>query len=178
MADRKQRAIAWFFAIIFIISSSIVSVAVIYEIIQSNKKDDISEQLNSSDKEETNVNALKGKPLAGFTPVTEVKELQKIDTVEGTGDVVKATDIVTVDYTGAIASTGVVFESSKDIGKPATFPLNEVIKGWTQGVPGMKVGGTRRLLIPSELAYGSQASPTIPANSALVFDITLHKIGE
>jgi FKBP-type peptidyl-prolyl cis-trans isomerase len=60
------------------------------------------------------------------------------------------------------------------MGRPITFPLTGVIKGWQQGVPGMKVGGTRRLLIPSEMAYGAQSpAPNIPANSDLVFDIEL-----
>src|SRR5205085_521848 len=97
-------------------------------------------------------------------------------TTPGTGDTVKPNATVTVDYTGAVASTGVIFQSSKDSGQPVSFPLSGVIKGWTQGIPGMKVGGTRRLLIPASLAYG--ATPPqgsgIPANADLVFDVTMH----
>ena len=63
------------------------------------------------------------------------------------------------------------------MGRPITFPLNGVIQGWQDGVPGMKVGGTRRLLIPAAQAYGSASpSPSIPANSDLVFDIELVEI--
>lgn len=117
--------------------------------------------------------------LEDFTPVETVTELQIIDRTEGTGDVAKAGDTVTVDYTGAIAATGHVFQSSKDFGKPISFGLDQVIKGWTDGIPGMKVGGTRRLIIPAEQAYGSRPpfGSGIPADAPLVFDVTLHAIG-
>jgi FKBP-type peptidyl-prolyl cis-trans isomerase len=116
--------------------------------------------------------------LDDFTPVENVESLQIIDLTEGTGDTVSAGDTVTVDYTGAIAATGHVFQSSKDFGKPITFGLGQVIKGWGDGIPGMKVGGTRRLLIPADQAYGSTPpyGSGIPADAALVFDVTLHEI--
>lgn len=117
---------------------------------------------------------LEGTQLSGFTPVPQVTTLEKIDTIEGTGAEVAPDATVTVHYTGAIASTGVIFQSSHDFGEPVTFGLSQVISGWTDGVPGMKVGGTRRLVIPAEQAYGaSSPAPNIPANSDLVFDIEL-----
>jgi FKBP-type peptidyl-prolyl cis-trans isomerase len=110
-----------------------------------------------------------------FTPVDKVAELQKIDLVEGTGEEVQPGATITAHYTGAVAASGEVFQSSRDFGKPITFGLGQVIQGWTEGVPGMKVGGKRRLLIPAEQAYG--ATPPygsgIPANADLVFDIEL-----
>lgn len=113
--------------------------------------------------------------MQDFTPVEEVPELQKIDLVTGGGDEAGPGNTVTVHYTGAIAASGQVFQSSHDFGKPVTFGLNQVIKGWTDGVPGMRVGGKRRLVIPAEQAYG--ATPPygsgIPANAPLVFDIEL-----
>lgn len=179
--SKTDRAIAGFFAAIFIISSSIVSIAVIYEIIQNNKnKNKPAETSNSTKSKENNVNKLQGTPLANYTPQTSIKELQKIDTTPGTGQEVKAGETVTVDYTGAVASTGIIFQSSKDAGQPVSFPLSGVIAGWSQGVPGMKVGGTRRLLIPANLAYGNNppSGSGIPAGADLVFDITLIKIGK
>lgn len=117
---------------------------------------------------------LEGTKLAGFTPVAAVPELQIIDLVEGTGDIVPENATITAHYTGALCKDGTIFQSSHDFGKPITFGLNQVIKGWTQGVPGMKVDGTRRLIIPSALAYGSvRAAANIPPNSDLVFDIEL-----
>lgn len=123
-----------------------------------------------------NTTPLEGTQLQDFTPLgsNKVPELQINDTVVGTGEEVPAGATVTVHYTGALCADGTIFQSSKDFGDPITFGLDQVIKGWTQGVPGMKVGGTRRLTIPSEMAYGSvRAAANIPANSDLVFDIEL-----
>jgi len=121
---------------------------------------------------------LEGTTLTGFEPVQEVKELEIFDTVEGTGEEVAADATVTAHYTGAVCATGVIFQSSHDMGQPATFPLGHVIEGWQKGVPGMKVGGTRRLIIPAAQAYGSSSpSPLIPPNSDLVFDIELVSVG-
>lgn len=121
---------------------------------------------------------LQGSQLADFTPC-KVDTLQIIDVKVGTGTAATATDTVTVDYTGAVANTGTIFQSSLDSGQPASLSLNQVIPGWSQGIPGMKVGGVRRLLIPAALAYAGNPPPgsNIPANADLVFDITMHKIG-
>lgn len=117
---------------------------------------------------------LEGTKLVDFNPVDSVTELQIIDTVEGTGDTVPEGAKITAHYTGALCKDGTIFQSSHDFGDPVTFGLNQVISGWTKGVPGMKVGGTRRLVIPSEMAYGSvRAAANIPPNSDLVFDIEL-----
>jgi len=121
---------------------------------------------------------LQGTQLANFTPVEHIDSLQIEDVTPGTGEEVQPGATVTVDYTGAVAATGTIFQSSLDFGEQISFPLSGVIKGWTDGVPGMKVGGTRRLLIPAAMAYGAHA-PTgsgIPDNADLVFDITLHAI--
>lgn len=126
---------------------------------------------------EPNTNANKNvRNLSNFTPVAKVSTLEKIDTVVGTGAEVKAGDTVSVHYTGAVAATGAIFQSSKDFGtEPVTFPLSGVIKGWTDGIPGMKIGGTRRLVIPAAQAYGANppANSGIPANADLVFDVEL-----
>ena len=117
---------------------------------------------------------LEGTKLQNFEPTAKVTELQIIDTVEGTGDTVPEGAKITAHYTGALCKDGTIFQSSHDFGDPVTFGLNQVIKGWTEGVPGMKVGGTRRLVIPSDMAYGSvRAAANIPPNSDLVFDIEL-----
>jgi peptidylprolyl isomerase len=117
---------------------------------------------------------LEGTKLQNFEPIDKVEELQVIDIAEGTGDTVPEGAKITAHYTGALCKDGTIFQSSHDFGDPVTFGLDQVIKGWTEGVPGMKVGGTRRLIIPSEKAYGSvRAAANIPANSDLVFDIEL-----
>lgn len=121
---------------------------------------------------------LEGTKLADFTPLPKVTELQIIDTTPGVGEVVMPGDTITAHYTGALCKDGMIFQSSHDFGDPATFSLTQVITGWQEGVPGMKVGGIRRLIIPSDLAYGSvRAAANIPPNSDLVFDIELVAIG-
>ncbi len=87
-----------------------------------------------------------------------------------------ATDVVRVHYTGTLVD-GTEFDSSKERG-PAQFPLNQVIKGWTEGVQLMSVGSKFKFTIPAELAYGESDMGTIPANSVLVFDVELLGIGE
>lgn len=118
-----------------------------------------------------------GTKLPNFEPRDKVKELKTIDVEVGSGEEVKAGATITAHYTGALCKNGIIFQSSHDFGDAITFGLDQVIKGWTQGVPGMKVGGTRRLIIPAEMAYGvSSPAPNIPANSDLVFDIDLMAI--
>lgn len=122
----------------------------------------------------TSQTPLEGTKLADFAPVSKVTDLEIIDIKEGDGDIVPEGATITAHYTGALCKDGTIFQSSHDFGDPLTFGLDQVIKGWTSGVPGMKVGGTRRLIIPSEMAYGSvRAAANIPPNSDLVFDIEL-----
>jgi FKBP-type peptidyl-prolyl cis-trans isomerase len=95
---------------------------------------------------------------------------------EGTGKMPLATDQVTVHYTGYLLN-GTKFDSSVDRGQPATFGLNQVIRGWTEGLQLMKEGGKTKFIIPSELGYGANgAGGVIPPNSWLVFDVELIKV--
>jgi FKBP-type peptidyl-prolyl cis-trans isomerase len=180
MASKKDRVFAGFFAGLFLLTSSSLTILIIWQAVHESKaKKNQSSQVQQEAKVNQN-NQSAGKPLPDFTPVSSVPELQKIDSKPGNGKEVKAGDTVTVHYTGAVASTGKIFQSSLDSGQPVSFPLNGVIAGWSQGIPGMKEGGSRRLLIPAALAYGSSPPPGsgIPANADLVFDVTLIKIGK
>ena len=97
------------------------------------------------------------------------------DLVVGTGDTATAGQKVTVHYTGWLTN-GTKFDSSKDRRDPFVFSLGrgQVIKGWDQGVQGMKVGGKRKLTIPPELGYGARGFPgAIPPSSTLVFEVEL-----
>lgn len=99
------------------------------------------------------------------------------DLVLGTGATAASGDTVTVHYVGTLLN-GTQFDSSYAAGRPFSFRIGagQVIAGWEQGVPGMKVGGKRRLTIPPSLAYGNQAVGPIPANSTLRFEIDLLSI--
>ena len=95
---------------------------------------------------------------------------------EGTGASPSATSEVTVHYTGKLLD-GTVFDSSVSRGEPATFPLNRVIPGWTEGLQTMKEGGKTIFYIPSDLAYGPQGIPNaIPPHSTLIFEVELIKV--
>ncbi len=120
----------------------------------------------------------KGEP--GKLPALEAKEwkkqdngLQIWDVKEGTGDAAKKGGMVTIHYTGW-TTDGKVFDTTRKENAAATFTLDSLIKGWQLGIPGMKAGGVRRLLIPSDLGYGDRGSPPdIPAKATLVFEIEM-----
>jgi FKBP-type peptidyl-prolyl cis-trans isomerase FkpA len=118
-------------------------------------------------------------PLPATTPppqpVASVTELKIEDSKVGDGAVAETGKSVTVHYTGWLTN-GTKFDSSKDRGQPFTFQLGagQVIKGWDQGVVGMKVGGVRKLTIPASLGYGDiGAGGTIPPGATLVFEVEL-----
>ena len=110
---------------------------------------------------------------------TSASGLQYIDTVEGTGDLATKGHRVTVHYTGWLYNNetqGAKFDSSKDRNDPFVFHLGAgmVIRGWDEGVAGMRVGGSRTLIIPAALGYGSRgAGGVIPPNATLKFDVEL-----
>jgi peptidylprolyl isomerase len=111
-------------------------------------------------------------PPSGAAPTKLVVK----DLITGTGAEAKAGQTVTVNYVGALFKGGKVFDASWKRSEPFTFPLGkgQVIPGWDQGIPGMKVGGRRELVIPAALAYGAKGSPpTIPPNAPLVFVVDL-----
>lgn len=115
-------------------------------------------------------------PAVEGTPTKTKSGLQYWDIKEGTGATAQKGQTVTVNYTGWLDPTGPKFDSSLDRHEPFKFKLGEgmVIKGWDEGVQGMKVGGKRRLRIPADLGYGERgAGGVIPPNATLLFDVEL-----
>lgn len=159
MARTRDRIIALTLAIVFFLTSVGVSGLIVWQAIKDDKETTVDANSKT---------ALAGTQLADFTPLETVGELQVTDIQIGDGEEVKPGDTITADYTGADAATGEIFESSLDAGQPITQPLGGLIQGWQEGIPGMKVGGKRRLIIPAVKAYGDKG---------LVFDITLISIG-
>lgn len=182
MAQVPQRIFALVGALLFLATSLATGAAVIWQI---RKDGQATKPVKSptlvacstalpAGKTVKKEGKLEGTALTDFTPCS-VSKLESTDIVPGTGEEVKPGATVTAHYTGAVAATGKIFQSSHDQpgDQPIPFSLTGVIKGWTNGVPGMKVGGTRRLLIPAAEAYGGTPpqGSGIPANADLVFDI-------
>ena len=118
------------------------------------------------------------KPAEGTPEAPPPSKLESVDEVEGKGRAAVTGDTVRVHYTGTLTN-GTKFDSSRDRNEPFEFKLGagNVIKGWDQGVVGMKVGGKRKLTIPYDLAYGAAGSPpAIPPKATLKFDIELLEI--
>jgi FKBP-type peptidyl-prolyl cis-trans isomerases 1 len=117
-------------------------------------------------------------PTGSNAEVTTESGLKYIDLVVGSGRVAAAGNLVTVHYTGWLTN-GSKFDSSVDRHDPFSFPIGsgKVIRGWDEGVAGMKVGGKRKLTIPPQLGYGSRgAGGVIPPNATLVFDVELLEV--
>jgi FKBP-type peptidyl-prolyl cis-trans isomerase len=119
-----------------------------------------------------------GPPEVNLPSAPMPNGMEFIDVQVGTGDEAQSGKFVTVHYTGWLTD-GKKFDSSRDKGRPFSFTLGgrDVIRGWDEGVVGMRVGSMRRLIIPANLGYGSRgAPPVIPPNATLIFDVELLKV--
>jgi FKBP-type peptidyl-prolyl cis-trans isomerase len=168
MANKASRIFMGFMAGLFLVTASATTIAVIWDSVSNKNNDQTKEN-------KVNPNQLQGTKLANFTPLTTpVDKIQATDVKPGTGEEVKPNATITFHYTGALAADGTIFQSSHDGPNQAvTYPLKDLIKGWQEGIPGMKAGGTRRLIIPYAQGYGEAGSPQggIPPKADLVFDI-------
>lgn len=185
MARKRERMFALFGAILFLITSSALTIGVIFTLYQQSHPSNSvapSKPKTSTVKAQPPISqtkSLAGTKMQNFIPITTpITKLQVVDLKVGTGPVIKVGDTFYATYVGALAKTGVIFDASVDHGGPMKFTLTpgQLIPGWIQGIPGMRVGGTRRLIIPASLGYGSASQPGIPANSPLVFDVTITKL--
>lgn len=173
--SKGTRIFAGGMALLFLLTASTFTVAVIYDMVSGDN------QTNNTPAQQQ---GLAGTQLNDFQPIDNIEELKTIDQQEGKGATAQKGDVVTVHYTGAVADTGVIFQSSLDTNQPVPLTLKSgpggVIEGWVKGIPGMKEGGTRRLLIPADLAYGQTPPPNsgIQPGADLVFDVTLISIGQ
>ncbi len=168
----SQRVAAFLLALLFLLTTVGAAGYVIYQL--NNEDAGLVEEDVSVQPEEAPVDDQTSTVIENFAGPYEIPELRFEDIVVGTGETVLAGDTVTMDYTGALATTGVVFDSSIPRGEKLVSPLGGLIVGWQEGVPGMKVGGKRRLFIPSDLGYGASGSgSSIPPNTDLIFDIEL-----
>jgi FKBP-type peptidyl-prolyl cis-trans isomerase len=169
MAKGLYKRIGWLMlALLFIVTALGVGVVTFWEATHQPKASKPT-TANTCTIQQVTTNAVLPKPEA-YKPTGEVKSLQITDLESGNGTKVKAGDCLTVKYQGTLTN-GTEFDGNFD--KPYTLKFKvgqgQVIAGWDQGLLGMNVGGTRRLIIPPSLGYGSQSQSAIPANSTLVF---------
>jgi len=177
MARLRERVFAGFGALLFLGSACALTV---YVIIQSNSSSNESgSQTSQQSCADTSTEAALTAPTAYVPTTLPVTSLQVTDLSVGNGATAKDGDCLVVKYYGTLASNGKEFDQdfTDTSGFAFTLGKGQVISGWDQGLVGMKVGGTRRLVIPASLAYGSQSpSSSIPANSDLVFVVKLLRI--
>ena len=179
----RDRAFAWMGVIVVLLSAGALTVFVLIQNAQ-----DSSNSTNAPSTANASTCQIDGSapadPLPApdvYKPSGTVSKLQTTDLTTGKGAAVKSGDCLVMKYYGTLATTGAVFDEdfSKPTGLKFQIGQGQVIPGWDQGILGMKAGGVRRLVIPAALAYGNQSpSPSIPANSALVFVVKLISINQ
>lgn len=175
MTRKRDRFFALFGALLFLGTASALTIAVIVSGI-SNKSSGSQTPTTQACADNLTEQALPVPSI--YKAPAPVSSLQSTDLVPGTGQTAKKADCLVVKYYGTLASNGTKFDEDFTTTSGFAFNLGEkqVIPGWDQGLVGMKVGGTRQLVIPAALAYSNQATGSIPANSDLVFVIKLLRI--
>ncbi|KKR44383.1 MAG: Peptidyl-prolyl cis-trans isomerase [Microgenomates group bacterium GW2011_GWC1_41_20] len=170
--DKKYLFVTIFLALLIVVGIFLIV----------SKKDEVGQVLQTSTPSDTITSAIESsqtvKTPSSKISIMNATELQIEDIKVGTGDIAVPGKTVTVNYVGTLTD-GTKFDSSYDRNQAFSFALGagEVIPGWDQGVAGMKVGGKRKLVIPSDLAYGDSGIPgAIPGGATLIFEVELLKV--
>jgi FKBP-type peptidyl-prolyl cis-trans isomerase len=176
MTKKRDRFFALMGAVLFLVTASALTIAVIISAVsESNKNKTVPETAAAC--EDTRTDEATYPAPEAFTVTSKVTELQTTDLTVGNGTTAKDGDCLIMKYYGTLAN-GTMFDENYT--KPTAFAFTlgggQVIPGWDKGLVGMKEGGTRRLVIPSADAYRDQANGAIPANSDLVFEVKLLRI--
>ncbi len=177
--SRAQQVGIWIIAI----TLTVGTIGSFIAIVLGNENQQTATTRAAEEAEKAQADALAAlEPLEGYsvTPfdAAAVDELKVEVLTEGTGEVVKDTDTIKASYTGWLAD-GTIFDSTKKkdtADAPISFPLNGVIKGWTNGLAGQKAGSVVKLTIPADQGYGASANGNIPANSPLQFIVIIQAI--
>jgi peptidylprolyl isomerase len=187
MGKKLSRIGLFLIALLFLVTTVGFSAAVIWQAGQQDKQSQQQTDLQKALDEQQNgcaINTSPGEVMPVpevYKPEGDVTELSIVNLKDGSGDPVKSGDCLQVKYMGSLAKDGKVFDQNFDKPVLLKFKLGggQVIQGWDEGLVGMKVGGERRIVIPSDQAYGDKGTgSSIPPNSDLVFDVLLVKVGE
>ncbi|MFZ2513022.1 MAG: FKBP-type peptidyl-prolyl cis-trans isomerase [Candidatus Saccharimonadales bacterium] len=165
----RDRIFAGLGALLFLVTASAFTIGVVIDMM---KKKPVVCDIQTPEK-----SSIQAAPEV-YKPQGVVKDLEKTDLVEGKGAMAKKGDCLVMKYQGNLASDGTVFDGNYNKAQALQFSLGQgqVIKGWDEGLEGMKVGGTRRLAIPAAMGYGEGGQGAIPANADLVFIVKLERI--
>jgi peptidylprolyl isomerase len=176
----RQRMFAGMGAALFFITGSALTIMVIIALAHDSTPNKTDTTASSTTCEIKSVEGTAEALPATFKPEGDVTQLQTTNLTVGSGDAAKKSDCLQVKYYGTLATDGTVFDENYDKAEALQLQLGvgQVIPGWDQGLDGMKVGGERRIVIPSELAYGESGNSGVPANADLVFVVKLLKIGQ
>lgn len=175
----RQRLFAGMGAALFFITASALTIMVVIALASDNGQKKADTTATSS----CEIGSVAASSVAlpeTYKPEGDVTTLQTTDLTTGSGATAKKGDCLQVKYYGTLAADGTVFDENYDKSEALKFQLGvgQVIPGWDKGVEGMKEGGERRIVIPSDQAYGESGSGSIPANADLVFVVKLLKVGQ
>lgn len=188
--DRAQRIGIWIIAIVMTVGT--IGSFLVIILANNNQQADLAQQQKDAaaqqlvaeqqQKAAAKANADNSEALSGYSAApfdASSATSLKVDVLQqGSGDTIKSTDSINASYFGW-TSDGIIFDSSKKKNTsdaPVTFPLSNVIKGWSTGLTGVKVGSIVKLTIPADQGYGVTGSGVIPANAPLQFIVEVHKI--
>ncbi len=178
MTRKRDRFFALMGALLFFITASALTIAVVFDSL-SQKNSDTSATDPTQSQTACAISPVSGPaeklPADYDAKAAETKTLQTTDLTTGTGPIAKAGDCLQMKYYGTLAKDGKMFDQNYDQTSALQFEVGkgQVIPGWDQGILGMKVGGVRRLVIPADQAYGSTGQGSIPPNATLVFLVKL-----
>ncbi len=178
MTRKRDRFFALMGALLFFITASALTIAVVFDSLSQKNPDTSATDPNQSQTDcvVSSVSGTADKLPAGYdAKAADTKTLKTTDLTTGTGTAAKTGDCLQMKYYGTLAKDGKVFDQNYDDSSALQFQLGQgqVITGWDQGIVGMKVGGVRQLIIPADQAYGPAGQGSIPANATLVFLVKL-----
>lgn len=182
MTRKRDRFFALFGALLFLVTASALTIAIVVSNISSSHQNSNAQDQAAKDAATQQCQDTQSEPKLPvpdvYKPTGTVSKLETTDLTTGAGPAAKTGDCLVMKYYGTLAANGTKFDENFTSNLGFAFNLGEgqVIKGWDEGLVGMQAGGTRRLVIPAALGYGNQAAGVIPPNSDLVFVVKLIRI--